>query len=93
LTQNPTPPNPNPNPNPTPNPNPVVPYDFCISFNASGACISCSFRSVLKDGTCIAVSSVCNTWDPVTAACTSCYGGWYLKNGVCSYNNSELYPI
>lgn len=36
-------------------------------------------------GKCQQVSDQCMTWDWITGACTSCYEGWTLSNGVCSY--------
>lgn len=45
--------------------------------------IICPYRTVKKDGQCIAVNDLCNTWDETSGACTSCYGGYKLADGVC----------
>ena len=57
---------------------------LCVTVNQDGTCDVCSNRSVRgKFGRCIAVDGQCNTWDNVTALCTSCYGGYKLINGCC----------
>lgn len=68
----------------------VLSEGACVS-NSSvppGPATSCEFRQVLIDGSCVAVSDLCATWDEVTGACTSCYGGYNLAEGVCSADNS-----
>ena len=66
-------------------PPPPPPSNYlCVTFATDGSCLVCSNRSVLKDGICVAVSDLCNTWDSTTGLCTSCYGGYTLTaDGVC----------
>lgn len=43
----------------------------------------CPYRTVLKDGACVKVSDLCNTWNGVTGDCTSCFYGYKLSGGAC----------
>jgi hypothetical protein len=43
----------------------------------------CYHRQVPKNGQCVNVSDTCQTWDNITGACTSCYGGYTIENGGC----------
>lgn len=36
----------------------------CGTVDESGNCITCYFRYVLIEGSCVAVSDQCKTWDP-----------------------------
>lgn len=44
---------------------------------------TCPFRTVSKNGECVAVSDQCNTWDNTTGDCLTCYGGYTLSAGKC----------
>ena len=57
---------------------------MCQSFDASGDCKACVYRSVPNGkGKCLEVNPQCNTFNNKTGACKSCYGGYALKNGNC----------
>lgn len=55
--------------------------------NDSITCLTCSQR-YYKDskGVCQPVRTTCNTYDPFTGACTSCYDGYMLVEVVCIPN-------
>ena len=55
----------------------------CATFDNSQNCVQCAQRYVMSEGKCTAVSDFCNTYDPVTGFCTSCYQGFGLKYGYC----------
>ena len=51
----------------------------------SGACSQCASRAYFNVfGVCTLVSDQCQTWDPKSGTCLSCYGGYTLINGVCN---------
>jgi hypothetical protein len=51
-------------------------------------CLACSNRWVFNaKGACVPVSDNCNTHD-ASGACTSCYNGYGLTNGVCTIQNT-----
>jgi len=48
-------------------------------------CLKCgNYWYFNVDGVCSAVSPYCKTYDPATGACTTCFSGYALSNGVCS---------
>jgi hypothetical protein len=57
----------------------------CLASNYQGICTQCIFRCILNPfKVCIQVNDQCNTWNPSTGACTSCYGGYNLNtSGAC----------
>lgn len=61
----------------------------CVVGNSGvGTEDTCTFRQVLIDHKCVNVSDQCKTWDPVTAACTSCYQGYVISNSDCVIGDS-----
>lgn len=55
----------------------------CKDYN-NGKCNSCSNRYYLgPEGRCIPVNAYCNDYNPLGGACTSCYKGFSLSNGLC----------
>lgn len=62
---------------------------LCNHWNSS-VCINCANRSYFNtNGVCTAVSDKCNTWDKLTGVCLSCYAGYDLANGSCTYSPSN----
>lgn len=55
--------------------------------------IYCPPRAAVVDGKCAVVSDLCNTWDPTTALCVTCYTGYTNTNGVCSVTPPNSPPI
>ena len=50
-----------------------------------GACSQCASRAYFNVfGVCTLVSDQCQTWDPKSGVCISCYGGYVLSNGACN---------
>ena len=51
----------------------------CAKF-VSRTCTQCNQRAYFKNGVCVQVSDLCNSYDKVTGACTSCYKGYRLAS-------------
>ena len=72
----------------------IVPADKgCADWNWNDRiCLSCSSHWFMNaDGVCVPVSDLCKSSDP-NGACTACYSGYDLVNGVCefsSFNNAK----
>jgi hypothetical protein len=52
-------------------------------------CLACSFRYVLNSnsGKCVPVNDNCQQWNSA-GACTQCFTGYVLSNGLCTLGNS-----
>lgn len=62
----------------------------CLDYDSGKKCCSqCVFRTVNIKGKCVKVNDLCSTWCSKTADCTSCYGGYTLKNGACVIGNNN----
>lgn len=56
----------------------------CKSYNAQGVCNNCSLRYYLDPANiCQPVNPNCNTYNPSTGACLSCYSGFGLIEDTC----------
>lgn len=56
----------------------------CAQHDANNICTSCYYRYYLNSQkVCVAVSDQCNTFDPSSGNCLTCYGGYILSNGSC----------
>ena len=67
------------------NPKPFVPSanDRCQSW-IQNQCVACQNRAYFDtNGVCQPVSDYCNTWDPQTGFCFTCYAGFVLNKGAC----------
>lgn len=64
----------------------IGPSDLgCAEWNWDNQiCIACSRNWVALNGVCEKVSPLCNTYNNVTGACTSCFSGYALTDGSCS---------
>ena len=56
-------------------------------------CVTCSFRWVLKNGTCVKVSDYCKSFNSTSGLCSACYSGYDLINGDCVYSPLNLSDI
>ncbi len=60
----------------------------CAAFLGT-VCVTCGVRTFMNNlGLCQPISSDCNTYNSNNGACTSCYPGFNLQNGVCSASTS-----
>lgn len=68
------------------NPNPQTGAKDPLCGTWVGAtCGACAFRAYFNaQNVCVKVSDQCQTWDPKSGVCITCYGGYSLSNGVCS---------
>lgn len=69
------------------NPHPFTPASnsLCKQWNDTNVCVACSERAYFNiEGVCVPVSSNCNTWDPFSGFCLTCYKGFVLIDGSCS---------
>ena len=56
-----------------------------------GVCVKCVPRGYIDfEGNCALVSDSCNTFDIFSGDCTSCYGGFVLKDGKCILDETRL---
>jgi hypothetical protein len=64
--------------------NDTSPIDLnCASF-VSGACVKCSKGFYFgSNGACLAVSPLCQTFDPATGSCLTCYPSFIVVGGAC----------
>lgn len=63
---------------------------LCLRFQ-KGICVECTFRSYFNQyGRCDRVSDLCNTYDPLTGDCLTCYSGYGLFGGECVKTISDL---
>ena len=66
------------------NNDPTYQDPYCALIGANGLCETCAVKSILlSNGRCLLVNDLCRTWNPNTADCTGCYGGYNLVNGTC----------
>ena len=76
------------------NPTPFTPSkdSLCRKWS-SEVCLECSERSYFdQKGVCQGVSDNCNTWDKRSGDCFTCFKGYDLKDGKCtfsSFNNAK----
>lgn len=50
----------------------------------NGSCKECAYRAYFnKNGKCVEVSNLCDTFDSITGDCQSCYKGYSLRDGKC----------
>lgn len=67
-------------------PLPYIPRSnsLCGQWNDT-VCVACSERAYFSNaGICEAVSDYCNTWDPFSGNCLTCFKGFVLIDGVCN---------
>lgn len=55
----------------------------CAVYDQNGKCTDCIYGFVLKRQKCIAVSYLCDDFDPKTGACLTCIDGFKLCHGIC----------
>jgi hypothetical protein len=56
---------------------------FCVQTLGTGFCNQCAYRYYYFNGNCTPVSDLCNTWDNITGACTSCTSDYTLSGTTC----------
>jgi hypothetical protein len=62
----------------------------CAAFE-NGACVKCSLNWFFNSAkTCVPVSDLCASHDANTGECLSCYQGYNLAKGVCSFSPDNL---
>lgn len=58
---------------------------LCGHWDDNKVCLSCSERAYFnQQGLCVAVDDYCNTWDPFTGHCLTCFKGFVLVDGACN---------
>lgn len=61
----------------------------CSKFNSNGSCAECGTGSYLSQGQCLTIDTQCANFSVSTQACTSCYPGYSILNGVCQISTVD----